>query len=90
MGVGHSPARWMTAQVFCQYSGNVFTPHLGKYSIKFSVLLSIDGHRIHLTYQQSKHSTALATIFMSLYPSLTRLFQSLDGPALENSSPRME
>jgi hypothetical protein len=32
MVVGHSPAGWMTVQVFCEYAGNVFTPHLGKYS----------------------------------------------------------
>jgi hypothetical protein len=90
MGVGHSPARWMTAQVFCEYAGHVFMPHLGKYSIKFSVALSIDGHLIHLTYQQIKLCTALAIILMSLYPSLTGLFQSLDVAALENSSPRIE
>jgi hypothetical protein len=30
MVVGHSPAEWMTAHVFCEYAGSVFTPHLGK------------------------------------------------------------
>jgi hypothetical protein len=57
---GHNPAGWMTAQVFCEYTGNVFTPHLGKYTAKFSVALYIDGHRIHLSYQLSKLCTALA------------------------------
>jgi len=90
MVVGHSPAGWMTAQFFCEYAGNVFTPHLGKYSAKFSVALYVDGHRIHLTYQLSKLYTALPIILMSLYPSWTRLLQSLDVAALENSSPRVE
>jgi len=57
MVVGHSPAGWMTAQVFCEYAGNVFTPHLGKYSAKFSVAIYIDGHCIHLMYQLSKLCT---------------------------------
>jgi hypothetical protein len=90
MVAGHSPAGWMTVQVFCAYAGNVFTPHLGKYSAKFSVAVYIDGHRIHLTYQLSKLCTALAIILMSVYPSSTRLLQSLDVAALENSSPRVE
>jgi hypothetical protein len=33
------PAGWMTVQVFCEHVGNVFIPHLGKYSVKFSVAL---------------------------------------------------
>jgi hypothetical protein len=57
MVVVHSPAGWMAAQVFCEYAGNVFTPHLGKYSTKFTVALCIDAHRIHLTYQLSKLCT---------------------------------
>jgi hypothetical protein len=47
--VGHSPAGWMTVQVFCEYVGSIYTPHRGKYSAKFSFALYIDGHRIHLT-----------------------------------------
>jgi len=62
MVAGHSPAGWMTAQVFCEYAGNVFTPHLGKYSATFSVALYIDGHRIHLSYKLSKLCTVLAII----------------------------
>jgi hypothetical protein len=53
MGVGQIPAGWMTAQVFCKYIGNIFIPHLGKYSVKFIVALYIDGHRIHLAYPLS-------------------------------------
>jgi hypothetical protein len=54
MGVGQSPAGWMTVQVFCKYVGNVFIPRLGKCSVKFIVALYIDGHCIHLTYPLSK------------------------------------
>jgi hypothetical protein len=38
------------AEVFCEYIGNVFAPHLGKYNVKFPVFLLIDGHCIDLTY----------------------------------------
>jgi DDE superfamily endonuclease. len=66
VGVGHSPAGWMTVEVFCEYVGNVFTPHPGKYNVKFGIALYIDGHCIHLTYQLSKLHSVLAIILISL------------------------
>jgi hypothetical protein len=33
--VGHSPAGWMTAEVFYEHTGIVFTSHLGKHNVKF-------------------------------------------------------
>jgi hypothetical protein len=35
LGVGYSPAEWMTAEVFYEYTGNVFASHLGKHNVKF-------------------------------------------------------
>jgi len=48
--VRHSPTGWKRAEVFYEYIGNVFAPHLGKYNVKLTVFLFIYGHHIHLTY----------------------------------------
>jgi hypothetical protein len=48
-GVGHSPAGWMKAEIFCEYIGHVFTPHFGKHNVKFPDILFVSGHLTHLT-----------------------------------------
>jgi hypothetical protein len=50
--VAHGLVGWMTAEQFYEYTGNLFTSHIGKHNVKFPSNLSVDGHRTHLTYQQ--------------------------------------
>jgi hypothetical protein len=76
--IGHSPIGWMTAEVFYEYTGNVFASHLGKHNVKFPLILSVDGHRTHLTHQLSELCSELGIILISIHPSATRLLQQLD------------
>jgi hypothetical protein len=48
-GVSHSASDWMMAKVFYGYIRHTFTPHFGKHTIKFPVILFINGHHTHLT-----------------------------------------
>jgi hypothetical protein len=41
----------MTAEVFFKYIANIFHPYLVTEGIKSPVVLSVDGHKSHLTYQ---------------------------------------
>jgi hypothetical protein len=77
-GVGHSPAGWMTAEVFREYTGNVFTSHLGKHNISLPANLPVDEHCIHLTYQLSELCSDLGITLLSVHPKDTRLLQHLD------------
>jgi hypothetical protein len=51
-GIAWSDNGWMMAEVFIKYIPIVFHPYLVTEVIKFSVL-SVDGHKSHLTYQLS-------------------------------------
>jgi hypothetical protein len=77
-GVGHSPAGWMTAEVFYEYTGNVFTSHLGKHNVKFPASLSVDAHHSHLTYKLIELCSELGITLLSIHRNATRLLQQLD------------
>ena len=75
--VGYSPTGWMTADITYENIGNISTPHLGKHNDKFPVILFVDGHCTHITYQLSELWSGLDSIFISLYSIATRLLQPL-------------
>jgi hypothetical protein len=77
-GVAYGPAEWMRAEVFYEYTGNVFALHLGKHNVKFPANLSVDGHRTHLTNQLSELWSELGITLLSIHPNATRLHQYLD------------
>lgn len=52
-GVGRSDTGWMKAEVFYEYIGIIFYPFLIENNIQFPVILFVDGHKSHLTYQLS-------------------------------------
>jgi hypothetical protein len=77
-GVGHSPAGWITAELFYECTGNIFTSHLRKHNVMFPANLSVDGHCTHVTYQLSELCSELGIILPSIHPNTTRLLQELD------------
>jgi hypothetical protein len=77
-GVGQSPAGWMTAGVFYEYTGNVFTSHLRKHNVKFPANIFVNGHCTHLTYQLSELCSELGITLLSIHPNATRPLQQLD------------
>jgi hypothetical protein len=81
LGVGHNPTGWMTAEVFYEYTGNVFVSHLGKHNVKFPVTLSVDGHSTHLICQLSELCSELGINLIYIRPNTTRLLQQQDVAA---------
>jgi hypothetical protein len=61
----------MTAEVFYEYTGNVFTSHLGKHNVNFPANLPVDGHRTHLTHQLSELCSELGTTLLSIHTNAT-------------------
>lgn len=62
-GVGCSVDGWMKNQLFYEYIGNVFHPYLKRSGLTFPVLLFVDGHCTHLTYEISELCSKLQINF---------------------------
>ncbi|XP_031359109.1 eukaryotic translation initiation factor 5B-like [Photinus pyralis] len=77
-GIGRSDSGWMTAEVFYEYISKVFYPYLIAEGITFPVILFVDGHKSHLTYQLSVLCSNLAIEIIALYPNATRILQPAD------------
>lgn len=77
-GIGRSDNGWMTSETFYDYIKNIFHPHLIDKNIKFPVLLFLDGHKSHLTYELSLLCNALNIEVIALYPNATRILQPCD------------
>jgi hypothetical protein len=77
-GVGRRPSGWMTAELLDEYTGHVSAPQLEKHNVKFSVILFINGHHTHLTYQLNELCSDLSILLISVYPNASSLFQPLD------------
>ncbi|XP_068085538.1 uncharacterized protein [Anabrus simplex] len=77
-GIGCSDSGWMRSEVFFEFVANVLHPHLVKTHVKFPVILFVDGHKSHLTFQLSELCTELQIILIALYPNATRILQPAD------------
>lgn len=71
--LGHGRTGWMAADVVDDYIGNVFALHFGTYNVKSPLILFVDGHLTHLTYQLREICSQLGIIWIFLYPNTTRL-----------------
>lgn len=80
-GVGRSDTGWMKSEVFYEYISNIFYPFVVENGIEFPVILFVDGHKSHLTYQLSKLCLQLNIILIALYPNATRILQPADVAA---------
>jgi hypothetical protein len=52
-GIAGSDRGWMTCEVFHEYIANIFHPFLVSQGVIFPMVLFVDGHNSHLTYQLS-------------------------------------
>jgi hypothetical protein len=52
-GIARSDRGWMSSEVFYEYIANVFHPFLISQGVTCPVVLFVDGHKSHLTYQLS-------------------------------------
>lgn len=80
-GIGCSDSGWMKNDVFYEYIGNVFYKYLVKENTQFPIILFVDGHKTHLTYQTSQMCCDLGIILIALYPNSTRILQPADVSA---------
>lgn len=80
-GIGHSDSGWMKAEVFYEFIANIFYPYILENNIELPVILFVDGHKSHLTYNLSELCTKLKIILIALYPNATRLLQPADVAA---------
>lgn len=77
-GIGRSDNGWMTSETFYEYIKNIFYPHLIENNIQFPVVLFLDGHKSHLTYELSLLCNELNIEVIALYPNATRILQPCD------------
>lgn len=82
-GIGRSENGWMKAELFCQYIENIFHPFLVKNNVQLPVILFVDGHSTHLTYNVSQLCTRLDIILIAFYPNSTRILQPADVAAFK-------
>lgn len=80
-GIGHSESGWMKSETFYEFVANIFHPFLLLNNIKLPVILFVDGHKSHLTYELSKLCIDLQIILIALYPNSTRILQPADVAA---------
>ncbi|KAF2892421.1 hypothetical protein ILUMI_13752 [Ignelater luminosus] len=64
-GTDLSDNGWMQAKLFYKYAGNVLYPYLKDKNAEFPIILFVDGHRMHLTYNLSNLCSSLNIISCS-------------------------
>lgn len=73
----------MKSELFFEYIGNVFNPYLEQNQIKKPVVLFVDGHTTHLTFELSELCSRLQIVLICLYPNATRILQPADVAAFK-------
>lgn len=77
-GIARSDNGWMTAETFYEYIANVLHPYLVKQKTIFPIILFVDGHKSHITYNLSILCNTLQIELIALYPNATRILQPAD------------
>jgi hypothetical protein len=80
-GLARSDSGWMTAEVFYEYVANVFHPYLLEQGVPLPIILFVDGHKSHITYDLSVLCKRLQIELIALYPNSTRILQPADVAA---------
>ena len=83
MGIGLSDTGWMKSEVMFDYIKNILHPSLQKMETTFPVILFLDGHSTHLTYDLSCLCVELEINLICLYPNATRILQPVDIAAFK-------
>jgi len=65
----------MKSEVFYELIANIFYSFVVERGIKFPIILFVDGHKSHLTYQLNELCSNLNIILIALYPDSTRILQ---------------
>lgn len=76
-GIGLSESGWSTYDIFFCFTVNVFYPWV-KENVGLPVVLFVDGHMSHLSYQLSVFCAKNEIILVALYPNSTHILQPMD------------
>ncbi|CAK1582074.1 unnamed protein product [Parnassius mnemosyne] len=68
----------MTCEAFFEYVADIFYPWLIKNKIALPVILFVDGHISHLSFQTSQFCEEKGIVLVALYPNATHLIQPMD------------
>lgn len=82
-GIGLSDNGWMKAEIFVDYIKNILHPYIIEKGIKLPIILFLDGHKTHLTYEVCILCNELNIILIALYPNSTRILQPADVSAFK-------
>lgn len=77
-GVGRTESGWMKSEAFLDCLRNVFHPWLLKNNVKLPVIVFVDGHRSHATYDTVNFCKSHGIILICLPPNSTHFIQPLD------------
>lgn len=72
-GIARSRNGWMTGAIYFEYIANIFYPWLKARNIKFPVLLLVDGHKSHTTYNVAKYCSDHQILHFALLPNATHI-----------------
>ncbi|KAJ8912770.1 hypothetical protein NQ315_016728 [Exocentrus adspersus] len=72
-GIGLSDTGWMKAEIFVEYIEKILYPYLKRKNVSFPIILFLDGHKTHLTYEVNEFYRKLDIILIALYPNSTRI-----------------
>lgn len=82
-GIGRSDNGWMRTEVFWEFLIDAFGLYLENKEIQKPVILFVEGHKSHLSYQISELCCELGIILIALYPNATRILQPADVSAFK-------
>lgn len=77
-GVGKTESGWMNSVSFYEYVSKVFYPWLVKQKRTFPVLLFVDGHTSHASFETVEFCRKHEIVLISLLPNSTHFTQPLD------------
>lgn len=73
-GIGVSESGWSTYDTFFCYIANVFYPWV-KTHVGLPIILSVDGHISHLSFELSLFCAKNDNILIALFPNATHILQ---------------
>lgn len=76
--VGKTQSGWMNQETFYYYLKNIFHPWLLKMKITLPVIVYVDGHTSHVSYQTTEFCRENGIELICLFPNATHILQPLD------------
>lgn len=67
-GIGLNESGWINSEDFYEFVGSIFHLFLFINKIKLNVILFVNGHKSHMTFQLSQLCIELNIVLVALYP----------------------